>query len=263
MIKRYFLEIEIAAIILLIFLLCLKFQKKAEDNEQLGEGEHQVVTVDEEGIVHTADGKVYFPKGYVSDRDVTPTPAATPTPDLTETERRLAALSQEDRERYEAATNLTIPQGIAFANVEESLSIRQKPDAASKQIGIMYPNNYCIVESVDGEWAKITTGNISGYCRYRYLVTGEEAQVYARETAVCRATTTANVNIRSAPTTKEDNIVTSVGKGKSYSVIEPAILSDDPDAPLFTKVQNGSKVCYIALGKVKIAYAWTAGKAYQ
>ncbi len=54
-----------------------------------------------------------------------------------------------------------------------------------------------------------------------------------------------------------------VQKGKSYSVIEPAVLSDDPDYPLFCKVQNGGNISYIVLDLVNVEYTWTAGKPVQ
>ena len=119
---------------------------------------------------------------------------------MSEEEARFAALSDADKEMYQKAKTPVIPDGIAFANVEESLSIREKASASSKQVGILYPNNYCIVESVDGDWAKITSGSVKGYCRSSYLVTGAEAVRYAQETMVCRAVTKSGVNVRSAPT---------------------------------------------------------------
>ncbi|MBO4788064.1 MAG: SH3 domain-containing protein [Lachnospiraceae bacterium] len=264
MLKRYTLEIEIAVIVLLIFLLCLKSQKKEERNDRLTEGEHQVVEITEDGVIRTADGRVYFPTGYVKPGEVTPTQAPTPTPSAeSELERRLNALSEENREKYRKATTMTIPDGIAFAKVEEFLNVREKPDANAKKIGILYPNNYCIVESVEGEWAKIRSGSVKGYCKMSYLMTGEEAVRYAKETAVCRATTNATANVRSSATTKESNVVAKVQKGKSYSVIEPAVLSDDPDYPLFCKVQNGGNISYIVLNLVNVEYTWTAGKPVQ
>ena len=265
MVKRHLLEIEIAVIVLLVFLLCLKFQKSAEKNERLTEGEHRVAEVSEDGVITTADGQVIFPTGYVSNPGGdTPTEAPTPTSKpLSETERRLAALSEEDRARYDAALTISVPSGIAFANVEQSLSIREKADGSSKQIGILYPRNMCIVDSVNGEWAKVSSGGVKGYCRASYLITGEEAVRYAKETAVCKATTKGNVNIRSSPTTKENNVVTSVGSGKTFTVLEAAVLSDDPDAPLFVKIENGNKVCYVAMGLVTVKYTWPEGKAYK
>ncbi|MBR5712631.1 MAG: SH3 domain-containing protein [Lachnospiraceae bacterium] len=262
MLKRYLLEIEIAVIVILVFLLCLKFQKKAERNEKLADGEHRVVEISEDGVVRSADGRVYFPTGYVQPGEATPTVTPSPTPaPLSETERRLAALTEEQRARYNAAVNFEIPSGIAFAHVEESLSIREKASGESKQIGVMYPNNYCVIQSTEGEWAKVKTGNITGYCRVAYLITGDEAVRIARETVVCKATTTGNVNIRSSATTQESNVVGTAERGKTYVVLEPVVFSDDPDAPMFCKVQNGSKVSYIALGKVTISYGWTPGKA--
>ncbi|MBO4627826.1 MAG: SH3 domain-containing protein [Lachnospiraceae bacterium] len=264
MLKRYILEIEIAVIVVLILLLCLRFQKKAERNEALLEGEHRVVEISEDGTIFGSGNRVYYPGGVQGLPTPTEEPGTpTPTP-MSEEEARFAALSDADKEMYQKAKTPVIPDGIAFANVEESLSIREKASASSKQVGILYPNNYCIVESVDGDWAKITSGSVKGYCRSSYLVTGAEAVRYAQETMVCRAVTKSGVNVRSAPTTKENNKVKSVGKGTVFSVIEPVVFSDgDTEVPLFCKVQNGDQVAYVALSYVTVEYTWTAAKAVK
>lgn len=264
MMKKHMLTIEVAVIIVLILLLCMKFSRKAEQNERLAEGEHSTVEVSADGVITTPDGRVIFAGKNNDNPQLTPSvPANTPTPTLmTEDERRIAALSETDLQRYREATSFSVPENIAFAKVKESLSVRAEAKADAKQIGIMYPDNYCIVESVSGEWAKITTGKVSGYCRVQYLLTGEEAYQYARETAQCTATMTASANIRSGPTTKENNVVGSAAKDKTFKVTKAAVLSDDPDAPLFVEVVNGNSIAYIALGKVKIRYSWTAGKTY-
>lgn len=265
MTKNQMLMTEIVVIALLVLLLALKFQHKSERNERLEEGEHGVSQLSDDGtMIRTADGRIILVEGAL-----TPTGEITPTPDpnltpggyLTEDERKVAALSADDLARYRAATSYQIPDNIAFANVQESLSVREKASGDAKQVGTLYPYNYCIVESVSGEWAKITSGSLSGYCRASYLITGEEAVSYARETVACKAKVTASANIRSAPTTKEDNVVGSAKVGTTYTVTKAAVLSDDPDAPLFVEIKNGDKTSYIAMGKVSISYGWTAGKA--
>lgn len=263
MLRKHFLIIEIAVIVVLVFLLGLKFHRRSEKNAALLEGEHQTVEVREDGSIVTADGRVFFPDGYqglITDPGTSPgARPQTPTP-TPEEEGRLAMLSESEKERYYAAVTMNIPEGIAFANVQESLSVREKANGDSKQIGYLYPGNYCIVVSEDGEWAKITSGTLSGYCRKSYLIRGTEAIKYAKETVVCKATLTANANIRSSATTKENNVIKVGEKGKSYVVEEAAIISDDPDARLFVKVKYDNGTAYIAMGMVKITYEWTPGK---
>jgi len=266
MTKNQMLTIELVVIALLVLLLALKLQHKTERNELLEEGEHGVAVVSDDGkTIRTPDGKIILVDGG-PDAELTPsaTPSVTPGGSyMTDDERKVAALSAENLARYRAATNYSVPEKIAFAKVTDSLSVRAKADGESKQVGILYPYNYCIVESVDGEWAKITSGSISGYCRVSYLITGEEAVMYAREIVQCTAKATSSANIRSAPTTKEDNKVGTSKKGNTYKVSKAAVLSDDPDAPLFVEIEYDKSTAYIAMGMVEISYGWTAGKAVK
>lgn len=265
MTKNQILTIEIVVIALLVLLLALKLQHKSECNEWLEEGEHGVVEVlTDPTRIKTPDGRIILVD------DVTPglTGPVEPTPTpgegfMTDEERKVAALSPDDLARYRAATDYQIPEGIAFAKVQESLSVREKANGDSKTVGTLGPYNYCIVESVEGEWAKITSGKVSGYCRASYLITGEEAVAYAQENVQCRAKAVDSANIRSAPTTKLDNVVGSAKKDSTYKVTKAAVLSDDPDAPLFVEIEYGDSVAYIAMGKVSVSYSWTAGKAVK
>ena len=265
MTKNQMLTIEVVVIAVLVLLLAVKFQHKTEQNKWLEEGEHGVAEVSEDGkTIKTPDGRIIIvndgtePTGKPEPHgEATPTPASY----MTEEERKVAALSADDLARYRAAISYEVPENIAFAKVQESLSVREKADGDSKQVGTLAPYNYCIVESVEGEWAKITSGSISGYCRASYLMMGEEAVLYAKETVQCKATTRTSANIRSAPTTTQDNVVGSAKKGNTYNVTKAAVLSDDPDAPLFVEIENGDKLAYIAMGLVTISYGWTPGKA--
>ena len=265
MTKNQMLTIELVVIAILVLLLALKLQHKTERNEWLEEGEHGVAEVSEDGkTIKTPDGRIIFvndgtePTGKVTPQNPTPTPDGS---FMTDEERKVAALSADDLARYRAATAYEVPENIAFAKVQESLSVREKPDGDSKQVGSLGPYNYCILESVEGEWAKITSGSISGYCRASYLMTGEEAMLYAKETVQCRAKAIAGANIRSAPTTQADNVVGAAKTGDTFKVTKAAVLSDDPEAPLFVEIESGDKLAYIAMGKVEISYGWTAGKA--
>lgn len=264
MTKNQMLTIELVVIALLVLLLSLKLHHNNERNEWLEEGEHGIAQVSDDGkTIRTPDGRIILVDGG-SETEVTGTVTPSVTPGgsyMTDDERKVAALSAENLARYRAATTYTVPDNIAFAKVTDSLSVRAKANGEAKQVGVLYPYNYCIVESVEGEWAKITSGSISGYCRVAYLMTGEEAVMYAHEIVQCTAKATSSANIRSAPTTKQDNKVGTTKKGSTYKVTKAAVLSDDPDAPLFVEIEYGNTIAYIAMGMVEISYGWTAGKA--
>ncbi len=259
--RRYYGKIELGLIAVLLLLLSLNFGEKSKPAAYVLAAEH---TASE-----------YTQNGYVLDGNLLQESTQTAVPeeeakdeeeekeDITSSleEDMFAGYEEEVVLAYQEATALTIPEGLAFANVEESLSVREWPDGESRQIGIMYPNNACTVHAVEGEWAQITTGDVSGYCRVKYLIQGEEAAQLAKQLVVRTAKTTANVNLRTSPTTQANNILRTATPGESFLVLTPAILTDDPQAPLFVEAKEGEQIVYIAIGKVALTCSWETGIA--
>lgn len=271
--ERYYGKIELAAIAILVILLSLNYGGREKISERVLAAEHITSELTEDGILVSGNnayvldgsgGSNTLADGTKPTAEPTPEagePSAEPLPGASEPDDPLAGYDEAVAEAYRAATELTVPEEIAFADVEESLSVRAEPDGESEQIGTLYPNNACTVLSVDGEWAKITSGTLSGYCRVKYLIRGEEAQELAARLVVRTATTNANVNLRSSATTHEDNVLRTVTPGETFPVLTPAVLTDDPDAPLFVEVKDGEQTAYLAIGKVKLSYGWITGSA--
>lgn len=265
--ERYYGKIELAAIAILLILLSLNYGSREKITERVLAAEHVASELTSDGIL-VSGNHAYVPEGSEASRkpsggaEPTPEtgePSAEPTKEPAGPDDLLAGYDKTVADAYYAATELTVPDGIAFANVQESLSVRVQPDGESEQIGTLYPNNACTVLSVDGEWAKITSGTLSGYCRVKYLIRGEEAAELAGSLVVRTATTTANVNVRSSATTQEDNILRTATPGETFSVLTPAVLTGDPEAPLFVEVKDGGQTAYLAMGKVTLSYGWTTG----
>lgn len=255
-IKQHIVKFELTAILILVMLLCIQTTDEPEYEASVLDAQHNLprvsVTVEKEEADKQEEVKVQVLGATTVGSTL-----------LEETEKEDGGLSPEVQNRYDAAVNYTIPENIAFANVQESLSIRKSPDGESEQIGIMYPGNYCIIESVDGEWAKVKTGSVTGYSRVKYLIRGEDAVAYAKTHVTCTVKSTANVNLRSSATTQEDNIITTVTAGKSFPVTNPAVISEDPTTPLFVELTYEGKTAYMAMSLAKLTYSWTAGQAYK
>lgn len=261
---------------ILVILLSLNYGGGEKVSERVLAAEHIASELTEDGML-VGGGNVYAlagSEGSGTADGTKPTAEATPeagepsgeplpgaSEPTAEPDDPLAGYDEAVAEAYRAATELIVPEDIAFADVEESLSVRVQPDGESEQIGTLYPENACTVLSVDGEWAQITSGTLSGYCRVKYLIRGEEAQELAARLVVRTAATTANVNLRSAATTREDNVLRTAEPGETFPVLTPAVLTDDPDAPLFVEVKDGEQTAYLAIGKVKLSYGWTTGSA--
>ena len=69
------------------------------------------------------------------------------------------------------------------------LNIRQQPDSSSSVVGLIENDGACEIKASGDSWYAIKSGNISGYVRAEYVVTGEKAKNLADTVAVKRLRT--------------------------------------------------------------------------
>ena len=158
-----------------------------------------------------------------------------------------------------------IPEGIAFANVTDALNIRKGPGTNYARVGKLGKNAHCIVESVENGWAKITSGKVKGYCSTEYLIMGDKAVEMAEKLGTLTATVNKGIrtlNVRSAPDTTEDNVITEVSGGESFKVLKEVVISkNDPAAKTFVQIQWNSDAdkdaeAYVSSEFVTVAYKY-------
>lgn len=107
-----------------------------------------------------------------------------------------------------------------IANVEETLNIRQEPDAESEFVGSMNPGAIAKVLGKEGEWTKIKSGDVEGYVLSDYVLTGEEAEEFsASYVTLCGNVLEDGVNVRKEASTEAD-ILQVLNKDDTVSVIE-------------------------------------------
>lgn len=168
-------------------------------------------------------------------------------------------------EATELFSKVEIPEGIAFADVTTSLNVRTGPSTDYSRIGQLGRNAYCIVESVENGWAKITSGKVSGYCVTDYLIMGDEAVALAESLGTVTATVRSgikNLNVRSAPDTTEDNVIAKVSGGESFKVVREVVISkNDPEAKTFVQIEWNSDAeenaeAYVSAEYVTVAYKY-------
>ena len=109
---------------------------------------------------------------------------------------------------------------LGVANVDTYLNVRKEPNEGSNLAGKMPQSAGCeILETLDG-WYKIQSGEVSGYVKAEYLLTGDEAAFRAEEKLSNVATaTTSNLNVRKEPST-EAGVIVQIDKGEKLEVIE-------------------------------------------
>ena len=68
---------------------------------------------------------------------------------------------------------------MAFANVTSFLYVRSEPTKESEYVGKLYPGYAAKITGPVGEWTKVESGDVTGYVKTEYILTGAEAQTYA------------------------------------------------------------------------------------
>ena len=68
---------------------------------------------------------------------------------------------------------------MAFANVQSFLYIRSEPTTDSEWVGKLYPDYAAKITGPVGEWTAVESGDVTGYVKTEYILTGAEAQMYA------------------------------------------------------------------------------------
>ena len=94
-----------------------------------------------------------------------------------------------------------------FISVETDVNIRSEATTDSDIVGQLAKGNVGDIISVDGEWTKITSGQVTGYVKSEFILTGDAAEEYAKENMTLIGTVTeSGVNIRSEASTEADII---------------------------------------------------------
>lgn len=68
---------------------------------------------------------------------------------------------------------------MAFANVTSFLYVRSEPTKESEYVGNLYPGYAAKITGPVGEWTAVESGDVTGYVKTEYILTGAEAQTYA------------------------------------------------------------------------------------
>lgn len=111
-------------------------------------------------------------------------------------------------------------KGLAIAKVDSYVNVRKKPNVESKIVGKIYGHCAATIVSEKDGWYKITSGNVEGYIKSEYFVTGTEAEKYAVEMGYVLATVNVpGLNLRENQGKKASKIQV-LPEGDKYSVLQ-------------------------------------------
>jgi uncharacterized protein YgiM (DUF1202 family) len=110
---------------------------------------------------------------------------------------------------------------LGIANVESgNLNIRATASTDGKMVGKLPKDAACEVISTQDGWAFIKSGEVEGYVKLEYLLTGPEAKIRANELAIAVARVDADgVRVRDAASI-DSAVLTQVPKGEELEFVE-------------------------------------------
>ena len=123
--------------------------------------------------------------------------------------------------------------GICIAQVNDYVNVRSLPSEEGEILGKLYNESAgTIEEDVDG-WYKITSGNVTGYVKSDYVVTGDAAEELAEQVGKRVATvTTETLRVRSEAST-EASILGLIGEEEELTV------TDETDEWVQVSIEEG------------------------
>lgn len=187
----------------------------------------ELMTVDGNVNLTVGAGITNVVSGYITDAEVL-------AAEVRETQRVAAA-----QMAVYGYTNLGIVQA------DGNLNVREAPGTEASLVGKLPDNAGCEILETEGEWTKISSGDVTGYVKSEYLLTGDAAIAKADEVRQTIATvTTATLYVRSEPTT-DSAIVTSMPMGEELEVVE---LLDG-----WVKINVDSDVGYVSADYVEVS----------
>lgn len=106
--------------------------------------------------------------------------SATPEP-VVEESQPTAAPEETQKSDEHVKLNLNYSRLGVATKVDTYLNVRKKPSENSKIVGKMTKNAGCHIYKIKKGWAKMVSGNVTGWVKAKYLVTDEKAEKAASQ----------------------------------------------------------------------------------
>ena len=145
-------------------------------------------------------------------------------------------------------TVLSLYDNLGVSNVFNYLNVRDNPDEKKGKIIAKLPSNAgCdILDTSTSGWYKIRSGNITGYVKSEYILTGQQAKDKALQVAKLMAiSNTDGVNVRTEPNTNS-SIYT------QFSNSERFLVADQQDG--WVKIEIDDQDAYLSSDYVDVKY---------
>lgn len=161
-----------------------------------------------------------------------------------EAQAEAAAQASEPEEPEEPKT-ICGYTNLGIANVENHLNVREGAGEEFELVGELPVDAGCEILAENGGWYQIQSGDVTGYVKSDYLLTGEAAAKRAEEVkSVVAKSATMTLNVRTEPNT-ESTIWTTMAEGEELHMLE--------DLGEWLKVEVDGDECYVAKDYVELS----------
>lgn len=134
-----------------------------------------------------------------------------------------------------------------MANVDDFLNVREAADGEAAIAGKLYKGDVATIVEAGDEWTLVTSGNLTGYVKNEYCVTGTDAYAYAQSNCETVAeVNTNNLRIRSEQSV-DSKILNTVSTGAELTVNTEAEVTDG-----WIAVKSGSQTAYVSADYVTV-----------
>ena len=145
-------------------------------------------------------------------------------------------------------TVLSLYDNLGVSNVSNYLNVRDNPDEKKGKIIAKLPSNAgChILDTSTSGWYKIRSGNITGYVKSEYILTGQQAKDKALQVAKLMAiSNTDGVTVRTEPNTNS-SIYTQISNSERF------LVADQQDG--WVKIEIDDQDAYLSSDYVDVKY---------
>lgn len=135
---------------------------------------------------------------------------------------QLAAQEKEQVSENETPVVTSEYSDIAIAQVDNYVNVRSEATTDSEVVGKLYNNSAAtVLETTDNGWYRIKSGNVDGFVKCEYVVTGDEELAKKVSTRYAEVNTT-TLFVRSEPST-DANIIYMLPMGDDLVVTDESV----------------------------------------
>ena len=168
-----------------------------------------------------------------------------------------SSATDEDVESVVAQTAKENYTGLCIAQVNDYVNVRSTASEEGEIVGKLFNNSVGDVEASEDGWYLINSGNVHGYVKGEYVVTGDDAETLAEQVGTRVATvTTETLRVRQEATT-DSSILGLIPMGEELTVL------DEQDGFVKVSIEEGDGWVSTDFVDLRTDYVYAESKAEE